>query len=237
MFTPAGSDLRHPTDHRHAVPLDGAFDFINTLHLDEGVLVDDMTSDGDVAAWLAAHGMLHGASADAEARCEDGLDRAREVRTALRLLVDATASGWGPDPDAVEVLNTVLLSRVVPVLEVGPDGLRVGHRHVGDAVDSALALLVEPILSQLADGRPGRFRVCANDRCRWTFFDSSPTGRRRWCDMRSCGNRAKAARHRARLQAARTSGANAAATEPQSSRRATTSPSSISPVGTNPRPR
>ncbi|MEO8274522.1 MAG: CGNR zinc finger domain-containing protein, partial [Chloroflexota bacterium] len=43
-------------------------------------------------------------------------------------------------------------------------------------------------------------RVCANDRCRWAFFDSSPTGRRRWCDMRSCGNQAKAARHRARLR-------------------------------------
>ena len=42
--------------------------------------------------------------------------------------------------------------------------------------------------------------MCANDRCRWAFFDSSPTGRRRWCDMRSCGNQAKAARYRARLK-------------------------------------
>jgi predicted RNA-binding Zn ribbon-like protein len=33
------------------------------------------------------------------------------------------------------------------------------------------------------------------------FFDSSPTGRRRWCDMATCGNRAKAARHRARAKA------------------------------------
>jgi predicted RNA-binding Zn ribbon-like protein len=34
------------------------------------------------------------------------------------------------------------------------------------------------------------------------FYDESPTGRRRWCDMSTCGNRAKAARHRARRKAA-----------------------------------
>ena len=50
--------------------------------------------------------------------------------------------------------------------------------------------------------RAERLRVCANPECRWAFFDSSRTGRRRWCDMATCGNRAKAARHRARLRAA-----------------------------------
>jgi len=33
------------------------------------------------------------------------------------------------------------------------------------------------------------------------FYDISRTGRRRWCDMATCGNRAKAARHRARARA------------------------------------
>ena len=50
----------------------------------------------------------------------------------------------------------------------------------------------------MTSGSIDRFRVCANDQCRWAFFDESRAGRRRWCDMSSCGNRAKAARHRAR---------------------------------------
>jgi predicted RNA-binding Zn ribbon-like protein len=69
--------------------------------------------------------------------------------------------------------------------------------------DEALKHLAERLgvdFEELATGRPERLRVCANDRCRWAFFDSSPTGRRRWCDMRSCGNQAKAARYRARLK-------------------------------------
>jgi predicted RNA-binding Zn ribbon-like protein len=32
------------------------------------------------------------------------------------------------------------------------------------------------------------------------FFDNTKNGRRRWCDMATCGNRAKAARHREKLK-------------------------------------
>ncbi|HEX9767154.1 MAG TPA: CGNR zinc finger domain-containing protein, partial [Nitriliruptorales bacterium] len=47
-----------------------------------------------------------------------------------------------------------------------------------------------------------RIKVCASETCQWLFNDVSRTGRRRWCDMATCGNRAKAARHRARARAA-----------------------------------
>ena len=47
------------------------------------------------------------------------------------------------------------------------------------------------------------------DACSWRFVDRSPTGRRRWCDMRTCGNRAKVARHRARRRAEPTDPARA----------------------------
>ena len=40
-----------------------------------------------------------------------------------------------------------------------------------------------------------RVRRCANDECLWLFIDHSKGGTRRWCDMTSCGNRAKARRH------------------------------------------
>jgi predicted RNA-binding Zn ribbon-like protein len=33
------------------------------------------------------------------------------------------------------------------------------------------------------------------------FLDVSKSGRRRWCDMATCGNRAKASAHHARVKA------------------------------------
>ena len=59
-------------------------------------------------------------------------------------------------------------------------------------------VFTNPDMYCIASGDTDRLRVCANDQCRWIFYDSSRTGRRRWCDMATCGNRAKAARHRAR---------------------------------------
>jgi predicted RNA-binding Zn ribbon-like protein len=45
-----------------------------------------------------------------------------------------------------------------------------------------------------------RVRRCANEKCLWLFLDESKTGTRRWCDMASCGNRAKARRHYSKIK-------------------------------------
>ncbi len=46
-----------------------------------------------------------------------------------------------------------------------------------------------------------RLRRCAADDCERWFIDKSKGGRRRWCSMGTCGNRAKAARYRKRHEA------------------------------------
>jgi predicted RNA-binding Zn ribbon-like protein len=59
--------------------------------------------------------------------------------------------------------------------------------------------LLAPVLWSAGDLMTGadhaRIRRCANDKCLWLFIDGSKGGTRRWCDMTSCGNRAKAHRH------------------------------------------
>lgn len=72
-------------------------------------------------------------------------------------------------------------------VDVAGAGLAVvGHRA---ALDTA-ALLAGPKREQIAG--------CG--RCSWLFLDPSPSRRRRWCSMETCGNRAKAARHHARTR-------------------------------------
>jgi predicted RNA-binding Zn ribbon-like protein len=61
------------------------------------------------------------------------------------------------------------------------------------------AQLLAPILWSAGDllikGARGNVRRCANSACVWLFIDASKNATRRWCDMASCGNRAKARRH------------------------------------------
>lgn len=43
-----------------------------------------------------------------------------------------------------------------------------------------------------------RVHTCAVDTCRWLFLDTSKNHKRRWCNMKVCGNRMKARRFQAR---------------------------------------
>ena len=44
-------------------------------------------------------------------------------------------------------------------------------------------------------------RQCAAEDCAWLFLDKTKNHRRRWCDMKGCGNRAKARRYYQRRKA------------------------------------
>ena len=198
----------HPAAHSHGIDLESALDFLNTLHPGHGRTDDQHQTDehlarpSDAAMWFLEHELVH---PDAGIRLGDNeLARIRRVRSALREVVDSVVDARKPEPDAVHLVNAVLESRRPTRLEFDGSAIRIGHRHAETPVDDALAVIAEAIVEELATGRPERLRVCANDRCRWAFFDSSPTGRRRWCDMRSCGNQAKAARYRARLKESET---------------------------------
>jgi predicted RNA-binding Zn ribbon-like protein len=82
-------------------------------------------------------------------------------------------------------------------------GVEVAHRHPDDdPAGEALARIATPLVEAIATGDVARFRICANDGCRWVFEDTSRAGQRRWCDMAICGNRAKVRRFRSRRRVA-----------------------------------
>lgn len=62
-----------------------------------------------------------------------------------------------------------------------------------------LSLPARDLLALMADPQlRSRLRECEAPQCRMLYLDATAGGRRRWCSMRVCGNRAKAARHRGR---------------------------------------
>ena len=188
--------------HYHDVQLDDTFDFINTLENDanDGTPNEHLTTAESAVEWFATRGLIHAESLETTGK---DLDRIRTVRAALREVADAVAERRAPKRAALDRVNRTLRARSATELVAGPDGIGIGHRHVGDPIDDALARVTEPLVQELASGNPDRLRVCANDMCRWVFYDESRAGQRRWCDMATCGNRAKAARHRARQKEAK----------------------------------
>jgi predicted RNA-binding Zn ribbon-like protein len=160
--------------------------------------VDHLHEPADARTWFVEHGVLHPAGQPAWSDAD--LVRVQAARDALREVIDAVVEDRHPGPAAVDLVNRALAAGTGPRLELEGTTVRIGHRHAASAVDEALAAVAAPIVEELGSGRPDRFRTCASETCRWAFYDASPTGRRRWCDMKTCGNRAKAARHRQRVK-------------------------------------
>jgi predicted RNA-binding Zn ribbon-like protein len=190
-------------DHHHDTSIDDTVAFLNTVELESGSLVDHFATFEDAARWLKEHEVVHESiSSLRRSGATDALGRVRTVRDALREVAHAVAEDRPADPKALAEVNRAIQARERVELVPEPDGVSIGHSHVGDPLDDALARLADPIVDEIRNGRADRLRICDNDTCRWIFYDESRAGRRRWCDMASCGNRAKAARHRARLKAA-----------------------------------
>ena len=188
--------------HFHEVQLEDTFDFVNTLEYDanEGTPNEHLPTAERAVEWFATRGLIHAESLETSDR---DLERIHAVRAALREVADAVVEHRAPKRGALVRLNRTLRARSATELVAGDDGIGIGHRHVGDPIDDALARVTEPLVQELASGNPDRLRVCANDMCRWVFYDESRAGKRRWCSMASCGNRAKAARHRERQKEAK----------------------------------
>jgi predicted RNA-binding Zn ribbon-like protein len=190
--------------------LQTALELVNTLEHSRDGDIEHLPDPRALVAWLVAHGLLAGHDADGQRSGHAGdapsgaqaLTAARQLRTALRGLVDARVAGRVPEGRHLEVVNRWLRRRAPLVLANGADGLVLMAAGDRDRVRDALAGLAEAAARGLASEDPARLRVCANDECRWAFHDTSRAGRRKWCDMSSCGNRAKARRHRERQAAA-----------------------------------
>lgn len=81
------------------------------------------------------------------------------------------------------------------------DGGRVSFRHDAGRPGDLLAV----VLDAVADGTWTRLKACPD--CRWSFYDNTRNGSKRWCLMtaagpgsRGCGNIAKVRRHRERAR-------------------------------------
>ena len=158
--------------------------------------------DADVAAlrsWLADHGLLKARTP--ASHLKRNVRYFRELGSLVRAVAERVAIGEAPSRSQVNAINRVMRDGLhYHALRPANGGRHLRMEPVGDDLDQARATVAGSLAHYLAEHDQHRLRICANDTCRWLFIDHSPAGRRKWCDMRTCGNRAKVAAHRARAR-------------------------------------
>jgi predicted RNA-binding Zn ribbon-like protein len=178
-----------------------AIDLVNTLRERWRRRVETLVSPGDLGLWLVEAGLVPESPRMTRAL----LVEARELREAIDRCVEA-AIVREPAPRAavVHIDGWLGHAAVRPRLTIGDGGVpALGERRPADAARAALAEIALDAARMLGTDEAQRIRICASETCSARFYDRSPAGRRRWCSMATCGNEAKARRHRARAKSDR----------------------------------
>jgi predicted RNA-binding Zn ribbon-like protein len=201
---------------RHPFDLSGGalcLDFVNTLE-DRPTerQIERIGSYADLLAFTRATAslpvdMIESLTEEARRQAAEvgaALARGIAVREAIFRLGAALTVGLSAPPGDLEMMNRALAEALGHARLVRqPDHSGASHFGWGwvedpISLDAPLWPIVRSVADLLTSPMLPALRLCASDTCDWLFLDGSRNGSRRWCSMKTCGNRAKARRHYAR---------------------------------------
>ncbi len=212
---PINSIAVHPSKKQFLI-LGGrlSIDFANTESNRRGGNLEDWN---DLVGFLLAAGLidkdrsigLEQLEKDSPEGTRETMRAALEMRVSLRSVFEAMAARKRIDPVWVDPINRILRltdghDELMEVSGPGRNPSRWALQFVAreHALEWLLAAIARSAAEIISEGPEAPLRVCASPECGLFFYDSSRTGRRRWCSMAVCGNRHKVAEHARRAATA-----------------------------------
>ncbi len=188
-----------------------ALDFLNSIAAPTGTIFDWLGNGADLLSWLEITQMIPKDVAtefrnrDDQAAVDKIATQACELREWFRGYIVANAGNphAGGSTKDLAPLNRILardqcfhqvIQNTDGTLHLQP------HRHFRTPKD-LLIPIAEAMAAFICEANFERVKNCEGPTCTLWFHDVSKSHKRRWCDMSVCGNRAKAAAHRAKKRA------------------------------------
>lgn len=178
--------------------------FVNTVDWrdDPAQRVDKLSSYADLVRWAREAGaassstatrLLHAAGRKSAA-AQAAFHHAIAVREALAAVLRATALKRQPTAADLERFNTALAESGRHLHITSDQGRFLCAWDTDDRLDRVLWPAVRSAADLLTSSAVERLRMCEGEGCGWFFMDTTRNRSRRWCNMASCGNRAKVKR-------------------------------------------
>tara|TARA_Y100001949_G_scaffold173565_2_gene179396 strand:+ start:518 stop:1219 length:702 start_codon:yes stop_codon:yes gene_type:complete len=186
-----------------------ALDALNSLCAPWGNDIEWWDTGQSLMDWMLAADLIDQAVVDRlHERCsaqalDSVADQARELREHFRELIHRY--GGAPlTPDALadlaQIREQLLKDRqYMDVVETeNGEGIELRWQRDWEKPEQLLAPLVEKMAEILCSPQLVNVKNCEWPPCTLWFLDTTKNKKRRWCTMQVCGNRAKAAAHRAK---------------------------------------
>lgn len=205
-----GNDLPVPPNPPPILIADHpALDFLNSVGAPHGTEIEWLENGSALLSWMTAAGILAPLQATeiSEAISAKDLDstaeKARDLREWLRELLarQGDTEAWRLDTGQIETINSILQTgthRFRLKMDISDGGLELAGRYEVETADDLLLPIAHAIADLLTETDRILVRQCAGPTCTFWFNDLTKNRKRRWCDMKICGNRAKSAAFRER---------------------------------------
>ncbi|GLE55967.1 hypothetical protein NJBCHELONAE_12750 [Mycobacteroides chelonae] len=161
-----------------------AFRFTATVFDRAGAASERLTNPGRLGLWLRANGL----SFSGESLTEEELAAATELRETIHRAGAQVAGGGRLAPAAARTLNA--FSRNGKAYRLFENGEALWQ---GECVADALSIIAADAIETLGGPDRDRVKSCSDEQCHGLYVDTSRANNRRWCNMNTCGNRAKKA--------------------------------------------
>ncbi|TFV30990.1 hypothetical protein E4K66_32060 [Bradyrhizobium frederickii] len=148
--------------------------------------IDHLATPADILAWSRAAGLTDGHFAVRPADHKALMKGILDLRLAIGEVGSAIAAGKPPPRAALDIIRDYAAKALrTASLQGRPVSLRF------QGIDSITGAVAWSALDLLRSDELSRLKQCPSDDCRWLFIDRTKNGSRRWCEMSTCGNRAK----------------------------------------------
>ena len=191
---------------------DLALDFVNTVTARDTQPRDWLDDYAALVRWARAGGHYAARELDAltelaqrhPLKAKAALARAKTLREALCSALYALLDNGEPEPASLQAIDTARTAGA-NAAQLVSRGRRVQIEWTvrRSGLDLVAHVIAAHALALFERADLDRLRVCDGRDCGWVFVDTSKNGRRRWCDMATCGNVAKARRFQQAAKAER----------------------------------
>lgn len=186
---------------------DLALDLVNTVTARDGAPRDRLSDYAALLQWARANGAfgvrdlatLGRLAAASPAKARAALGRLKLLREALCSTLYALLRGRTPAEADLQRIHAAYAAAAAAAQLRRSDGraLRSWTPQLSQ-LDLITHVVAVRAIALLEEAEFARLRICDGQDCGWVFLDTSKSGRRRWCDMATCGNTAKAQRFQRR---------------------------------------
>jgi len=186
-------------------------DFANTVNSRTAAHPEELLTDyARLLQWGEEAGVITKKTAErlsaagqaAPGRAQASLRNALVLRDAIYDVFSAVAQRRSAPGAQLAVLNKAI-SEASKHRQIVYDNQQFSWEWISPdaSFDSVLWPVARAAVDLLTSRELTYVRLCAAETCAWLFLDTTKNHRRRWCEMKTCGNRSKAQRYYRRQKA------------------------------------